>query len=554
MLVALAVWSCGHPLVAQSLWSNPGTGDWFSGTNWNTGLVPSTLDLARIVNGGLAQATSATSTGPMWVNRLEVGRDASAGSLTSQGVSLLSDTSFDIGEVTGGTATGGATISSNGTVLIQDAALLQIGVDGDGDLDVAQAGAALGGTANSTGSLTILRHGEISIATNLEVAPASASGAATSNATGQLTIDTADSLNVTAMFNVGTVGGNGTANSIAEVHLRNISAASIGGPTSVGTAAGLSTTGNVAEATLKIESSTVDIGFADALNLEDLNIGDVSTTGSGALHGNGTVIVNSSILTVGNRIDVARLSGGGEAATTLGRLEVTGSHVVADDLTAAELVGGVLGAATAVVVVDASLIELDSNLILGTGSSLEMALAGSTRATGEGGAQYAAIDAANATLAGTLNVSLVGGYVPTAGASFLLIDSPAIAGSFSSIQLPELTGGLAWQVDASATAFRLTVVSPGIAGDFNNDGTVNLADYAVWRDTLGSTVSLAADGNGNNVVDSGDYTVWKNNFGQTTAFAAMPTTSSVPEPATASIAIGAMILLAVSARTSGASR
>src|SRR5690606_5230945 len=31
----------------------------------------------------------------------------------------------------------------------------------------------------------------------------------------------------------------------------------------------------------------------------------------------------------------------------------------------------------------------------------------------------------------------------------------------------------------------VNVVSPGLAGDFNDDGTVNLADYTLWRDNLG---------------------------------------------------------------------
>lgn len=52
-------------------------------------------------------------------------------------------------------------------------------------------------------------------------------------------------------------------------------------------------------------------------------------------------------------------------------------------------------------------------------------------------------------------------------------------------------------------------------GDYNSDGTVNAADYTVWRDTLNSTTDLRADGNGDHVVNEADFGVWKGNFGAT---------------------------------------
>ena len=54
-----------------------------------------------------------------------------------------------------------------------------------------------------------------------------------------------------------------------------------------------------------------------------------------------------------------------------------------------------------------------------------------------------------------------------------------------------------------------------LPGDYNANGTVDAADYTMWRDTLGSTTDLRADGNGDGVVNTLDYTLWKDNFGQT---------------------------------------
>ena len=82
-----------------------------------------------------------------------------------------------------------------------------------------------------------------------------------------------------------------------------------------------------------------------------------------------------------------------------------------------------------------------------------------------------------------------------------------------------------------------------IPGDYNEDGVVNAADYTVWRDNEGLSVTLpnenpAASTPG--LVDAEDYTFWVNNFGEPLP---PPPSSSVPEPSTmllGLIAIGAM--------------
>jgi hypothetical protein len=59
---------------------------------------------------------------------------------------------------------------------------------------------------------------------------------------------------------------------------------------------------------------------------------------------------------------------------------------------------------------------------------------------------------------------------------------------------------------------------PSPTGDYNGDKVVDAADYTVWRDTLGQSVSpngSGADGNANGMIDAGDYTFWLNNFGNT---------------------------------------
>lgn len=77
-----------------------------------------------------------------------------------------------------------------------------------------------------------------------------------------------------------------------------------------------------------------------------------------------------------------------------------------------------------------------------------------------------------------------------------------------------------------------------LLGDFNGDGTVDAADYTVWRNWNGATgENLAADVAGpgglpDGVVDQWDYSYWKANFGLSFATGGgSRALSLVPEPA-----------------------
>jgi hypothetical protein len=87
--------------------------------------------------------------------------------------------------------------------------------------------------------------------------------------------------------------------------------------------------------------------------------------------------------------------------------------------------------------------------------------------------------------------------------------------------------------------------SPTFLGDYNQNHTVDAADYVVWRRTLGKIgPGFGADGNGDNFVDPPDYDVWRAYFGKTVGSGPAFGSSSdgVPEPASAPLLILGAVL------------
>jgi hypothetical protein len=73
----------------------------------------------------------------------------------------------------------------------------------------------------------------------------------------------------------------------------------------------------------------------------------------------------------------------------------------------------------------------------------------------------------------------------------------------------------------------VTLLTPAVPGDYDANGTVDAADYLVWKAAYG-TNNPAADGNRDGVVDAADYTVWRNHLTSSLGTAGMATI--VPEP------------------------
>jgi hypothetical protein len=55
---------------------------------------------------------------------------------------------------------------------------------------------------------------------------------------------------------------------------------------------------------------------------------------------------------------------------------------------------------------------------------------------------------------------------------------------------------------------------PALPGDYNQSNKVEAADYVLWRNSLGTSVTpfTGTDGSGNGIVDQADYNVWRSHF------------------------------------------
>lgn len=74
----------------------------------------------------------------------------------------------------------------------------------------------------------------------------------------------------------------------------------------------------------------------------------------------------------------------------------------------------------------------------------------------------------------------------------------------------------------------------GVPGDYNGNGTVDAADYPLWRNyngQVGGATTAQGDGTGEGNVDGADYTYWRSRFGNVAGNGSGLQSTTVPEPA-----------------------
>jgi hypothetical protein len=273
---------------------------------------------------------------------------------------------------------------------------------------------------------------------------------------------------------------------------------------------------------LHIESSTdallmeptINLGF-DGPQLDDVRgiqgmYGDAFEKSNGGL-GNGTAARATSLgaLAIGNMLDVGSDAAGSQVVGALETDFVSIANSADTDFFSFTVAAPSL--------LDATLTPLGGVFNQG----VEGGAQSSFNANARNDLTLSVFASNGTTLLGTANLNGAGGVESLADLSLATAGKyfARISGATDNVQL--------YQLQLAATALTTILI-----GDYNLDGTVDAADYSVWRNSLGQVGSnLAADGNGDGTVDAADYSVWKANFGMTTGSASGGSIVGVPEPA-----------------------
>ncbi|MEM7315496.1 MAG: lamin tail domain-containing protein, partial [Planctomycetota bacterium] len=115
----------------------------------------------------------------------------------------------------------------------------------------------------------------------------------------------------------------------------------------------------------------------------------------------------------------------------------------------------------------------------------------------------------------------------TLSASEYLLSSLTTTEATISFAAPTIAADGNWRITMAAGAFSNAAGDPSVTpyefdfyilkGDYNRNRVVDAADFAVWRDTLGSTSHLRANGDNlgasQGIIDDADRLVWLANFG-----------------------------------------
>jgi T5SS/PEP-CTERM-associated repeat protein len=438
----------------------------------------------------------------------------SSGVVTARGLQWIGNGNFRIGHA----GTGTLTIDDDATVSNVNASI--------GHLLGATGTANVRGVWNTSGDLLIGREGvgDLTAFSGSSITSAEGSIGSASTGEGSVTVDGLDA--AWTITNSLTIGGSGAGrlqiSTAANVTSTNAYVGRLAGSEGEVVASGgvWTTTGRLS---IGGDSGT---GLSGGAGTVDIRGGAVLVEQDISLFPDGQVSLD------GGRLSAAAVSlqPGGEFEWISGTLQVDEFNGNLSNQ------GGLLAARE-----NSDTIMINGSYSQEANGALRIEIAGSAV-----GNQYDSVQiSATAFLDGELNFQLNDLYEPSPDEVYTILEGTDLVGSFSNVangQRIDDTNdvgsfvvhyGMGSPFDPHQVV--LTSFEPaGPPGDYNDDGTVDAADYVVWRDNRNTTNTLRNDPIGG-LITSRQYDQWQANFGQSAGSGAtgLSTTENVaPESAT----------------------
>jgi len=224
-------------------------------------------------------------------------------------------------------------------------------------------------------------------------------------------------------------------------------------------------------------------------------------------------------------IQTAITGAGGFTKDGAGALQFTGSNTYS---------GGT-------VVMAGSLSVSGASAKLGTGNVTVQGTAAGTALTIQGGVSNAINDGAMLSLAGGGAAGVADqGYANLASGVNEIVHALSLNGVLQIAGSYGATGSGAANISDEyfKGAGIISVIS--LAGDFNANGVVDMADYVLWRENVGQAAGTLANDTTGGIVGNSQYNLWRANFGNVmgSGSGSQFSGAAVPEPT----AIGLMLV------------
>lgn len=457
-----------------------------------------------------------------------------SGANTYTGSTTISAGTLQIGNggSTGKLSTSSA-ITDNGSLVFNESDTMTQGTDfsgsaiaGTGTITQAGSGTVVLNAANTYNGKTFITAGTLSVSSdgNLGAAPAS-------TVADQLTIN-GGTLKTTASFTLNSKRGI-TVNGAGATF--NISSGSFGAASAITNSSGstVTITGGGDFNPSANNSTTFTNGkwyvtggsrWVNANNDNNSGADPASPVANFFTLDNGTYVNNSGHTLNANK-GITLAAGGGIIDTSVGNMTFNGVIAGPGSLTKLSANGLTLGGpnsyAGGTTLSGGTLTVSGATATLGTGNVTVLGTTAGTSLVVPSGVADAISDTAVLSLAGGGAAGTADqGYANLAAGISEIVGSLVLGGNqqVNGLTYGSTSSGAAIQSDEYFTGAG--VVAVGLLGDFNADGTVDMADYVGWRknqDMLGGNAG---------------YDLWRANFGVTQAHGVSISGAAVPEPGT----------------------